>query len=114
MIISVPQGGSDVYTALADPTRRWMIRRMASGDVMTPTRFAAELPISRQAVSKHLSVLETSRLVRIEAVGREQRYRLEIGPLREAELFIREIEQAWDRRLDALGRYLAGEEPGKR
>ncbi len=113
MNAALPQGGADVYAARADPTRRWMIRRMAGGDVMTPTRFAAELPISRQAVSKHLSVLEASRLVRTEAVGRERRYQLDPKPLREAEAFIREIEQAWDQRLDALGRYLAGEKPAK-
>jgi DNA-binding transcriptional ArsR family regulator len=106
MIASIPRGGTDVYAALADPTRRWMIRRLASGEALTPTRLAAELPISRQAVSKHLAILEASRLVRSEAIGREQRYRLQIEPLRQAEAWIREIEATWDDRLAALGRYL--------
>jgi DNA-binding transcriptional ArsR family regulator len=97
---------TDVFAALADPTRRWMIRRLANGAVMTPTRFAAELPISRQAVSKHLAVLEASKLVRAKEEGRENHYQLEIEPLQQAEEWIREIEQIWDRRLAALGRFL--------
>ena len=96
----------DVFVALSDPTRRWMIRRLAGGAVMTPTRFAAELPISRQAVSKHLAVLESSRLVRAEEQGRENQYQLDVEPLREAEAWIREIEATWDRRLATLGRFL--------
>src|SRR3954447_7364091 len=97
---------TDVLPGLADPTRRWVIRRLANGAVMTPTRFAAELPISRQAVSKHLAVLEASKLVRAKAEGRENHYQLEIEPLQQAEEWIREIEQIWDRRLAALGRFL--------
>ena len=103
-------GGPDVFEALADPTRRWMLNRLARDGAQTPTRLAAELPISRQAVSRHLSVLERSNLVRVESSGREQRYHLSPAPLDEATRWIRELELAWDSRLLALGQLLASEE----
>jgi DNA-binding transcriptional ArsR family regulator len=92
-----------VFEALADPTRRWMIRRLARSGSVTPTALAEELPISRQAVSRHLSVLQHGGLVTVHKEGREQRYRLAVDPLRDAAAWIAGIEQEWDTRLAALG-----------
>jgi len=99
----------DVFEALADPTRRWMLQRLAREGAQTPTRLAEQLPISRQAVSRHLSVLERSKLVRAQQQGREQRYELTPAPLDDARAFIHELELAWDTRLLALGQLLADE-----
>jgi DNA-binding transcriptional ArsR family regulator len=100
-----------VFEALADPTRRWMIQRLARSGSITPTALAGELPISRQAVSRHLGVLHSGGLVTVHKEGREQRYRLAVDPLRDAAAWIAGIEREWDRRLAALGDLLS-EEPG--
>ena len=96
-----------VFMALADPTRRWMIERLARVGSSTPTALAGDLPISRQAVSRHLGVLHESGLVTARKDGREQRYQLALDPLREAADWIARIEQQWDARLAALGALLA-------
>lgn len=100
----------DVFEALADPTRRWMLQRLAREAELTPTRLAGDLPISRQAVSRHLQVLRQSNLVAVRSIGREQRYRLSPAPLDEASAWIRDLELAWDNRLIALGNLLASGE----
>jgi DNA-binding transcriptional ArsR family regulator len=111
MIGSGPVANSpDVFAALADPTRRWMLQRLARDGSQTPTRLAEDLPISRQAVSRHLSVLEECRLVRAEQVGREQRYHLTPAPLDDARAWMRDLELAWDSRLIALGQLLADQD----
>ncbi|MDQ3694385.1 MAG: metalloregulator ArsR/SmtB family transcription factor [Chloroflexota bacterium] len=97
--------GSDaIFAALADPTRRMMIARLLTEDTVTATRFASDLPISRQAVSKHLTALAEAGLVRSERVGRETRYALTPEPLADVVSWLARIEAAWDRRLAALKR----------
>ena len=106
---------SGVFEALADPTRRWMVERLAKGGSLTPTLLAGELPITRQAVSRHLGVLQEGGLVTVHRFGREQRYQLAVAPLRDATAWIAGIEAEWDKRLAALGQLLAeadNEEPG--
>ena len=98
-----------VFEALADPTRRWMIQRLARTGSLTPTALAGDLPISRQAVSRHLGVLQQGGLVTVRKDGREQRYQLAVDPLREAASWIAGIEQEWDRRLAALGEFLSAD-----
>ena len=106
---AVPDDGPDVFAALADPTRRWMIQRLARSGSVTPTTLAGELPISRQAVSRHLGVLREGGLVSVQRDGREQRYQLALDPLRDAAAWIATIEQEWDARLEAFGRLLEEE-----
>ena len=96
-----------VFEALADPTRRWMIQRLARTGSLTPTALAGDLPISRQAVSRHLGVLQHGGLVTVRKDGREQRYQLAVDPLRDVAAWIAGIEQVWDRRLAALGELLS-------
>jgi DNA-binding transcriptional ArsR family regulator len=69
---------------------------------MTATALAAELPISRQAVSKHLSALAEAGLVEAEKVGRETRYALTVHPMNDAVTWMAEIGAEWDERLAAL------------
>lgn len=70
----------DVFTALADPLRRGLLLRLAAGPARV-VDLAAEHPVSRPAVSRHLRVLGESGLVRAEDRGRERLYRLEVGAL---------------------------------
>ena len=105
----IEDDGPDVFAALADPTRRWIVMQLARSGSTTPTALAGVLPISRQAVSRHLRVLTEADLVTVRSVGREQRYGLRPEPLRDAAAWIAGIEQEWDDRLAALGRLLSDE-----
>jgi DNA-binding transcriptional ArsR family regulator len=95
-----------VFVALADPTRRRMVETLAKGSTVTASALAAELPISRQAVAKHLAALRRARLVRAKRVGRETRYSLQAEPLGDAAGWIATVGAEWDERLDDLRRLL--------
>jgi DNA-binding transcriptional ArsR family regulator len=96
----------DVFNALADPTRRKMLERLARGGTVTATGMAEKLPISRQAVAKHLVALRSAHLVDSERVGRETHYRLRPHPLDDAARWIQTVSAEWDHRLEALRRTL--------
>ncbi len=95
-----------VFQALADPARRGMVARLASGPA-TVSELARPLPMSLPAVMQHLQVLEASGLVRSEKVGRVRTCRIEPGALWSAEQWLTERRTGWERRLDRLGDYLA-------
>jgi DNA-binding transcriptional ArsR family regulator len=93
------------FFALADPTRRHILARLASGDA-TVTELAEPHDMSLAAVSKHLKVLEEAGLI---SRGREAQYRpchLEAGPLRAASDFIEDYRRFWERSFDRLGEYV--------
>lgn len=93
-----------VFSALADPTRRQMLETLLRERETTVPTLTATLPMSRQAVAKHLALLDHAGLVeRAPArVGREVRYRLRAGALEPATTWIREAEAAWEERLGRL------------
>jgi DNA-binding transcriptional ArsR family regulator len=92
-----------VFDALADPTRRRVVETLARGGTVTASGLAAQLPITRQAVAKHLAQLDDAGLVqRADAPGREVRYALRPGALGEAAGWMRDAEAAWDGRLGRL------------
>jgi DNA-binding transcriptional ArsR family regulator len=94
-----------VFAALADPTRRAMIDALLRDGTTSVPRLTAELPITRQAVAKHLATLDHAGLVeRTPASGREVRYRLRDGALEPAGVWLARTEAAWDRRLRRLKR----------
>ena len=97
-----------VFEALGDPTRREVVRRLAEGGPASATQLAAELPVSRQAVAKHLAALEDAGLVEGEREGRERRFRLTPAPLSEAAVWMADVGAEWDRRLHRLRRRLEG------
>jgi DNA-binding transcriptional ArsR family regulator len=97
----------DVFSALADPTRRAMFRRLVEDGPETATSLAADLPISRQAVVKHLQALGGAGLVTATRHGREVRYEAEPERLRSAVDWLVDTGERWDRRLDRLQRLLA-------
>lgn len=94
-----------VFAALADPTRRAMIDALLRDGTTSVPRLTSELPITRQAVAKHLATLDHAGLVeRAPASGREVRYRLRDGALEPAGAWLSRTEAAWDRRLRRLKR----------
>jgi DNA-binding transcriptional ArsR family regulator len=101
-----------VFEALSDPTRRELLRRLTDDGPTTPTALAAGLPISRQAVSKHLLALSEAGLVLAERQGRERRYRATVAPLSDAVAWIVDVGAAWDERLSTLRTRLAGRRRG--
>lgn len=97
-----------VFRALADPSRRRMLDRLAVGPASV-SELAAPLPMSLAAVVQHVQVLEASGLVVSEKVGRVRTCRIEPPALRTAERWIHERRTTWERRLDRLGEVLAEE-----
>ena len=97
----------DVFAALADPTRRTIMREVSARGSATATELAPPLGVTRQAVAKHLAVLADARLVDARREGRETRYRPTPAPLGEAISWMTEIGGAWDERLAALERQVA-------
>ncbi len=95
-----------VFAALSDPTRRAVIRSLSEDGPSTVTELAARLPVSRQAVAKHLDALEEARLVGSTAEGRSRRYRLTPRPMTRAMGWMADVGAAWDERLDALSSHL--------
>jgi DNA-binding transcriptional ArsR family regulator len=95
-----------VFGALADPTRRRLLAAIADRPAATATELASELPISRQAVIKHLSALADAGLLERERAGREVHYRVTPAPLSDAVTWMAEVGGRWDERLGALGRLL--------
>ncbi|HYY89422.1 MAG TPA: metalloregulator ArsR/SmtB family transcription factor, partial [Chloroflexota bacterium] len=88
-----------VFAALADPTRRRVLRLVAEQGPTSATLLERELPVSRQAIVKHLTVLNRAGLVSGQRTGQEVRYALVPGPLDEVSDWIGEIGSRWDERL---------------
>jgi DNA-binding transcriptional ArsR family regulator len=103
---------SGVFAALSDPTRRLLVEWLSAEESGTATGFAARLPISRQAVARHLQELEHAGLVRSERVGRETRFSLETEPLTEAAGWLEQRTEVWDSTLGRLKRHLEAEGAG--
>lgn len=95
-----------VFQALSDPTRRWMVERLSRGPASV-SELAKPLTMSLPAVVQHLQVLEQSGLVRSDKVGRVRTCRMQAEGLRTAEHWINERRGSWQRRLDRLGEFLA-------
>jgi DNA-binding transcriptional ArsR family regulator len=91
-----------LFAALADPTRRQVVRSLSAERAVTASGLATELPMSRQAVAKHLAALERAGLVAPRREGRELRYRLTPEPLGDAIAWMQEVGARWDRSLARL------------
>ncbi len=91
-----------VFSALSDPTRRALIRSLSEDGPSTLTELAARLPVSRQAVAKHLDSLQTAGLVSATTTGRSRRYRLTPRPMADAMAWMADVGAQWDERLESL------------
>jgi DNA-binding transcriptional ArsR family regulator len=101
-----------VFAAVADPTRRVLLERLRVTGPLSITELGEGLPMTRQAVTKHLSILRDSGLIRVRRSGRERLHELDPAPLREVEVWLRPYAEAWDERLAALRRHLGEDDQG--
>jgi len=94
-----------VFVALADPTRRRLLERLATRP-SSATSLAAKFPLTRQAVVKHLGALADAGMVAKQRHGREVRYQLESAPLGEASDWLTTLSARWEQRLLRLKRFV--------
>jgi DNA-binding transcriptional ArsR family regulator len=97
-----------VFAALADPTRRRLLGRLAERQSATATELAASEPVTRQAIVKHLQSLGDAGLVAPSREGREVRYAVTAAPLQDAVGWMVTVGAQWDRRLARLRRRIEG------
>jgi DNA-binding transcriptional ArsR family regulator len=109
MVVSAPadEAVDDLFHALADATRRDIVRRCAAGEPSV-SRLAAAYPMSFAAVQKHVAVLERAGLVTKERRGREQLVRTDAGAVARARQALDQLEATWRGRVDRMSNVLAG------
>ncbi len=103
----------DAFHAIADPTRRAMLLRLAREGERSVSQLKKPFAISQPAVSKHLRILRDAGLVRFRKSGRESLYDIDATRLHDVQEWITQIEEYWDQRLDALGKYLDAKKRNK-
>ena len=89
----------DLWSAIGDPTRRRMLDLLLADGGGTATSLSEHLPVTRQAVAKHLGVLDRAGLVHSAPAGRERRYTVDEAQLERAIAQLTDVSQSWDRRL---------------
>ena len=94
----------DLWSAVGDPTRRRMLDLLLADGGGTATTLSGRLPVTRQAVAKHLGVLDRAGLVRATAAGRERRYQVDDAQLGRAVQQMSAVGAAWDARLNRIKR----------
>jgi ArsR family transcriptional regulator, cadmium/lead-responsive transcriptional repressor len=94
----------DLWSAIGDPTRRRMLDLLLATGVGTATSLSEQLPVTRQAVAKHLGVLDQVGLVRATPAGRERRYRVDEAQLGRAVAQLNAVTNTWDARLRRIKR----------
>jgi DNA-binding transcriptional ArsR family regulator len=105
---------ANVFTAIADPTRRALLRRLADDGPRNVSELLAPFSISQPAVSKHLRILREAGLVRSRSQGRVRLYEIEATQLQQVHDWVTHFERFWDQKLDALGAYLDRQKQKKR
>lgn len=101
--MSPTQPDADVFTAIADPTRRALLVRLAEEGDKNVSELLEPFAISQPAISKHLRILREAGLVTSRKEGRLRLYAIEASRLREAHEWVGMFEKYWDEKLDALG-----------
>jgi DNA-binding transcriptional ArsR family regulator len=101
---ALPEVDDGLWSAVGDPTRRRMLDILLLEGGGTATTLGRQLPVTRQAVAKHLGVLDRVGLVRATAAGRERRYRVDDAQLARAVAQLSSVGSAWDARLQRIKR----------
>jgi DNA-binding transcriptional ArsR family regulator len=103
---AMPTGAvdDDLWSAIGDPTRRRMLDLLLQAGDGTATTLSQQMPVTRQAVAKHLGVLDRVGLVRATPAGREKRYRVDDAQLARAAAQLSSVGSAWDARLQRIKR----------
>ena len=100
-----------MFAALGDPTRLDLVQRLADGKDRSIQDLSSGSPISRQALTKHLRVLENARLVRSARFGREVRFKLEQEELERAQAFLATVARQWSSALGRLAKQVEAKTP---
>jgi DNA-binding transcriptional ArsR family regulator len=95
-----------VFAALGDDTRLGLVARLCAGGPMSIARLTEGTKVTRQAIAKHLRVMEDAGLVRVSRLGRESRWELQPGRLDDARRHLDVISQQWDAALQRLKRFV--------
>lgn len=96
----------DVFFALGDATRLSLVRRLSAAGALSATSLSDGAEVTRQAIVKHLQVLEGAGLVRHEKRGREVLYALEPERIEDARAYLDSVSASWDRALERLRRFV--------
>jgi DNA-binding transcriptional ArsR family regulator len=104
---------ADVFFALGDGTRLSLVKKLSGGGASSATVLSEGAKVTRQAIVKHLQVLEGARLVTHEKRGREVLYSLDARRLSEARVFLDGISAGWDRAIERLRR-MVEEDPSQK
>ena len=96
------EADDDLWAAIADPSRRRVLDLLVQRGEASASRLAGEVPFSRQAVSKHLVVLEQAGLIGRRKEGREVLYRVDVDRLDQATRALTDVARQWDRRLESI------------
>jgi len=105
-----PADPDEILAAMADPMRRQLLATLAAAGPATATELAAGLPISRQAIAKHLAVLRDAGLVTSHKDGRDVRFEVRTWPLAQAAGWLAALAVEWDTRLAAIKRIAEGDQ----
>ena len=103
----------DIFTALAEPTRRTIIELIARSGPLSATEIYEQFPVSPQAVSQHLKVLRETQLVKMEKQAQKHVYRLNQETLSQFEAWAQQTRQRWEERFSALDTVLEREKKQK-
>ncbi len=96
----------DIFQAIADPTRRAILILIAA-QALTPNALADEFDMTRQAVSKHIKILNECELLEQEKVGREIYYQLKVDKMKEIDQWLEQFRKIWEKRFDQLDEVLS-------
>jgi DNA-binding transcriptional ArsR family regulator len=100
----IPTIDDDLWSAVGEPTRRRLLDLLLTDGASSATRLSEQLPVSRQAVAKHLAILDRTGLVHGMAAGRERRYEVDEAQLARAVAQLADVGAAWDARLRRIRR----------
>lgn len=97
-----PARAARVFAALGDPTRLALVNRLSDGSQRSIAQLSEGHRLTRQAITKHLRVLEGARIVRHERAGRERLYALDPAPIVDVRRYLDQVSSQWDARLARL------------
>ena len=104
MITAAPVVDDELWSAIGDPTRRRLLDLLLADGASTSTALSDRLPVTRQAVAKHLTVLDRAGLVHVTPAGRERRYDVDQVQLARAVAQLAAVGSTWDARLQRIKR----------
>jgi DNA-binding transcriptional ArsR family regulator len=97
-----------LFSALGDETRLWLVERLAAGQPRSIAELTDGSQLTRQAITKHLRVLQDAGMVRSVRAGRESRFEFEPGSLAQAQAYLQQVSAQWDRTLGRLKAFVEG------